>query len=412
MNEKDFLFTLKEYLKAEGKEVILALLKGCQLNFNYTSVFGSKSYQFRAYVDLRVPVINMGKLKEFQSELNKYCRDIFIEDEQYAYYGVEIKPLMMTSKNDSDSEKTEEENVENNEVNEVRKSAIKVSNKTVEALAQTIIGDNGKSFYRKGYELVKFFNELGFNDTYGQGFPSRIDFARERIALINENEDISSVFENLLDPRDYIDSTLTIDSVAQYLNQYLKYDGLELTKVLGFYKLCIAQKNKTSELDKLIAVTKQKVVEKKPLKEGVRVFFSYSHKDEAMRDELEKHLTMLKRKGVINTWHDRRIDAGSVLNAEIDDNVKEADIILLLISVDFLASDYCYDIEMKKALEMHESKQAVVVPIILRSCDWHSAPFAKLLALPTDGKSVSTWADLDAAFLNIAKGIENIATKL
>ncbi|MCB2290878.1 toll/interleukin-1 receptor domain-containing protein [Clostridium sp. CS001] len=412
MNEKDFLFTLKEYISAEGKEEILALLKDCQLNFNYTSVFATKSYQFRAYVDLRVPVINMGRLKEFQSEINKYCGDIFMEDEQYAYFGVEIKPQIMTSKNDSDFEKSEVENVENNDVSKLGNGTIKVSNKTVEALAQTITGDNGKSFYRKGYELVKFFNELGFNDTYGQGFPSRIDFTRERTALINENEDISSVFENLLDPRDYIDSTFTVDSIAQYLNQYLKYDGLELTKVLGFYKLCIAQKNKTRDLDKLIAVTEQEVVEKKPPKDGVTVFFSYSHKDEAMRDELEKHLIMLKRKGVINTWHDRRIDAGSVLNAEIDDNLKEADIILLLISVDFLVSDYCYDIEMNKALEMHESKQAVIVPIILRNCDWHSAPFAKLLALPTDGKSVSTWADLDAAFLNIAKGIENIATKL
>lgn len=144
----------------------------------------------------------------------------------------------------------------------------------------------------------------------------------------------------------------------------------------------------------------------------VNVFFSYSHKDELMRNELEKHLTMLKRNEIIATWHDRKIDAGSELDTEVDENIKAADVILLLVSADFLDSNYCYDIEMKIALERHEKKEARVIPVILRSCDWTSSPLKGLLALPTDGKSVSSWNDKDEAYLVIAKGIKNVVEKI
>lgn len=294
-----------------------------------------------------------------------------------------------------------------------KESNIKISLKTAEALAQTIVGDNNKSFYRKGFEIVRFFNEMGFNDIYGSDFPSRINYAREKIESINESGNINNVFENLLDPREYIECEYTVDSVADYLNLYLQYDGLILTKNSGFYRLFVKKEVGIEEGDKLIAITEEKTEKlNNKSKNGLKLFFSYSHKDESMRDELEKHLIMLKRQGIISTWHDRKIDAGNLLNSEIDSNLKDANIILLLVSVDFLASDYCYNREMKEALKMHESKQAVVVPIILRSCDWTSAPFAKLVALPTDAKSVSTWADKDEAFLNITKGIKNIATKI
>ncbi len=131
-----------------------------------------------------------------------------------------------------------------------------------------------------------------------------------------------------------------------------------------------------------------------------------------MRDELEKHLTMLKRNGIISTWHDRKIEASSILDSEIDKNLKNADIILLLVSIYFLASDYCYDIEMEQALEMHNNKQAVIIPIILRNCDWSDAPFSHLAALPTDAKCVSSWDNKDDAFFNIEKGIKKVAIEL
>ena len=88
------------------------------------------------------------------------------------------------------------------------------------------------------------------------------------------------------------------------------------------------------------------------------VFFSYSHADEELRNELEKHLSVLRRKGVITTWHDRRIGPGKSLHGQIDDQLNCADIVLLLVSADFLASDYCFDVEMTHAMERHEQGTA------------------------------------------------------
>jgi TIR domain len=136
------------------------------------------------------------------------------------------------------------------------------------------------------------------------------------------------------------------------------------------------------------------------------VFFSYSHKDEDLRDQLEVHLSGLKRQGVISTWHDRRITAGSDFGNAIDENLKKADVILLFVSPDFINSDYCYEREMTLAMERHESGEARVIPVILRACDWHGLPFGKLLAAPTDGKAVTKWADRDEAFLSIVQAIK------
>ena len=139
------------------------------------------------------------------------------------------------------------------------------------------------------------------------------------------------------------------------------------------------------------------------------LFFSYSHKDEALRDQLETHLAMLKRQGVISTWHDRRLVAGDDIDAGISNELEHADIILLLVSADFLASDYCYGREMTRALERHRSGAARVIPVILRPCDWHQAPFGTLLASPTDGRPVTKFPDPDDAFLEITKAIRTAA---
>ena len=137
-----------------------------------------------------------------------------------------------------------------------------------------------------------------------------------------------------------------------------------------------------------------------------RIFFSYSHKDEALRDQLETHLAMLKRQGFIEAWHDRRITAGTQLDRSISTQLEAADIILLLVSPDFLASDYCYDREVMRAMERHEAGDATVIPIILRPCDWQEAPFGKLLAAPKDAKPVTQWPDVDAALLDVTLAIK------
>ena len=145
---------------------------------------------------------------------------------------------------------------------------------------------------------------------------------------------------------------------------------------------------------------------------ALKVFFAYSHKDEALRDELEKHLAILNKSGTIASWHDRRISGGTEWDGEIDEYLNRADIILLLVSADFLASTYCYDREMKRAVERHELGEARVIPIALRHCDWQGAPFAKLQGLPRDMKPVTSWADRDEAFKDIAVGIRKVAEEL
>jgi hypothetical protein len=136
-----------------------------------------------------------------------------------------------------------------------------------------------------------------------------------------------------------------------------------------------------------------------------KVFFSYTHVDEDLRNKLETHLTMLKRQGLIETWHDRRIVVGQEIDGEIDANLDGSDIILLLVSAAFLDSSYCFDLEMKQAMAKHEEGTARVIPIILKPCDWQPAPFGKLLAAPKDGKAITTWNNIDEAFVDVVKSI-------
>jgi internalin A len=141
----------------------------------------------------------------------------------------------------------------------------------------------------------------------------------------------------------------------------------------------------------------------------MQLFFSYSHKDEELRNELETHLKLLQRTGKIATWHDRKIEPSDDWKRRIDDNLERADIILLLVSSDFIASDYCYELEMKRALERHEAGEARVVPVIVRDVDWKGAKFASLQALPTDGKAVKLWPDRDSAWRSVSEGIARLA---
>ena len=140
------------------------------------------------------------------------------------------------------------------------------------------------------------------------------------------------------------------------------------------------------------------------------VFYSYSHVDELLRDRLEEGLALLKREGVISNWHDRCIRPGSEFDKEISEHVENDDVILLLISSAFINSDYCFEIEMAKAMERHEAGDAIVVPIILRPCDWHTAPFGRLNALPEDGRAVTTWENEDVAFAKIVSELRSLLT--
>ena len=145
---------------------------------------------------------------------------------------------------------------------------------------------------------------------------------------------------------------------------------------------------------------------------AIEVFFAYSRKDEQLRNELANHLIPLQREGIISTWYDRDISAGSDWENAIDIHLNSAQIILLLISADFMASDYCYGVEMNKSMERHRANEAVVIPIILRPVYWQITKFSQLQALPEDAKPVTTWTNQDAAFLNIVEEISKIAKDL
>ena len=149
-----------------------------------------------------------------------------------------------------------------------------------------------------------------------------------------------------------------------------------------------------------------RAMEKKPL-QPLELFFCYSHEDEELRQSLQKHLRGLTRQGHIAIWHDRQISAGTEWKREIDKHLDTAQIILLLVSPDFMNSDYCYSVEMKRAMQRHQRGDAHVIPVILRPTLWKDAPFGKLQVLPTDAIPVVSgkWHNQDEAFEDVAEGI-------
>lgn len=141
------------------------------------------------------------------------------------------------------------------------------------------------------------------------------------------------------------------------------------------------------------------------MKEPLEVFFSYAHVDEEYRNRLETALSLLKREKLITGWHDRKISPGAKWAPEIDAHLKSAHIILLLVSPDFIASDFCWGKEVKAAIKRDKLGEARVIPIIIRPTDWKKAHFSQLQALPTDGKAITLWSNEDEAFLNVTQGI-------
>jgi TIR domain len=138
----------------------------------------------------------------------------------------------------------------------------------------------------------------------------------------------------------------------------------------------------------------------------ISLFYSYSHKDEDLRRKLETHLAALRRSGLIAEWHDRKLEPGDAWKDEIDRHLMSADIMLLLVSADFIDSDYCWGEEMTKALARDAREEARVIPVILRYCRWQSTPLSRLQAVPKDAKPIKSWLDEDEAFDDVVAAIE------
>ena len=140
----------------------------------------------------------------------------------------------------------------------------------------------------------------------------------------------------------------------------------------------------------------------------IEIFCCYAHEDEMWLRKLETHLSLLKRQKIISLWHDRLILPGTDWAKAIDTHLETASVILLLVSADFFASDYCSGIEMQRAIARQEAGEALVIPILVRKTDWTDAPFAHLRALPTDAKPIASWRNKDTALADVAAGIRRV----
>ena len=146
----------------------------------------------------------------------------------------------------------------------------------------------------------------------------------------------------------------------------------------------------------------------------VKIFISYAHKDESYKDKLVTSIASLKREGYVSEWEDRQINPGDVWEEQILNALNDADVILLLVSMDFIASKYIFEVEVAKAIERHnDPKDSVrLVPIIIRPADWKGTAFARLQALPKGALPVAKWENEDDAYLDIVNQLRSIIKEM
>ena len=140
----------------------------------------------------------------------------------------------------------------------------------------------------------------------------------------------------------------------------------------------------------------------------MKAFISYSHLDSSSLERLHTHLAMLRREGSLNEWYDRKILAGDPVDSEVSANLESSDLFIALLSPDFLNSNYCYEKEMERAIEKHDSGEIRVIPIIVEPCDWKASPLVRFKALPKDGEPISSWTNQNNAYLDIVNELRRI----
>ena len=145
---------------------------------------------------------------------------------------------------------------------------------------------------------------------------------------------------------------------------------------------------------------------------GIELFVSYCHQDRSFKNELEKHLAAAKRSGLIRVWHDGLIDGGGRWRRAIHEHLHSADVIILLVSADFLSSKYCWEVELKQALLRQERSEVPLIPVIVRPADWRDTALGEMQALPRDGIAITEWPNRDRAFLDVVDGIRTVAERI
>jgi tetratricopeptide (TPR) repeat protein len=149
----------------------------------------------------------------------------------------------------------------------------------------------------------------------------------------------------------------------------------------------------------------------------VKIFFSYSHEDETLRDELAKYLKPLERQGKIEPWHDRKIEPGKNWRQELDFHLNSADIVLLLVSTDFVNSDFCYCTELERARERHDAGETRIIPIFLRLIDLNAlkgTPLETIQGVPEPSQPITSakWETRDEAFVHVAERIRAVVEQI
>lgn len=186
------------------------------------------------------------------------------------------------------------------------------------------------------------------------------------------------------------------------------YDTFNQLSIESFLSKLSSITNSHTQSKKNIQDYKPQLGDKQIQKNKKTIFISYAREDEKYKIELEKHLSGLKNNGFIETWSDRSILPGQEWDKEIKKQIDEADIILFLISADFMNSDYINDVEIKKAILRYQNSEVIIIPVIIRPCDLQSLEINMHSALPKDAKPVTDWRNKDKAFLSIVQGIKKI----
>ncbi len=244
------------------------------------------------------------------------------------------------------------------------------------------------------------------------------------VSYLHSNNLLEKIFNTRVVSFDVHNDTFRIHTNAMPLNcpmikQYLINMGIASPDQNSKSRILINSVYKPfflkTVLVKVVHITEDTVIgsielenKLKPNMKNKSLFISYSHKDEAIKDELVKHLSGLKRMGMISEWNDRKILPGEEWDLEIKEKLELADLILCLISSDFMASDYINDVEVQKAIDRHQKQLAKIVPIVVRPCDFESFPVSKYQALPKDAKPISLWNDRDEALLDVVRSLKKL----
>lgn len=141
----------------------------------------------------------------------------------------------------------------------------------------------------------------------------------------------------------------------------------------------------------------------------LKIFISYSPSDIKIKDEIDVHLSVLKRDGLIDTWHDRKIEPGEDRDKVIHSEISTADIIIVLVSPYFLSSSYLYEKELYIALKRHSKNETILIPIILDPCDWQHTQLRNFSSLPSDGKPISSFSNYHVPLAEIALKLRQLA---